>query len=194
MPISDTVRSHPRPGSNSDGLLVAGTLKGQRGRGGGGIGPEETLIAAPLTSGGHPNSNAPGRRKEDDVNIVVQGGAQQDQFVTENGISPTLAHASNTHQGHHQPKVVTYNWQSGGDVRLGVREDYTDALSKSQVPAVGVRRLTPRECERLQGFPDDWTQLGGTADSKRYSAVGDAVTVNVAEWIGGRLAGRGASA
>lgn len=55
-------------------------------------------------------------------------------------------------------------------------------------PGIGVRRLTPRECERLQGFPDDWTQLGDTPDSRRYSALGDAVTVNVAEWIGGRLA------
>ena len=52
---------------------------------------------------------------------------------------------------------------------------------------IGVRRLTPTECERLQNFPDGWTQLGDTADSKRYSALGDAVTVNVAEWIGGRL-------
>ncbi len=50
-----------------------------------------------------------------------------------------------------------------------------------------VRRLTPTECERLQGLPDGWTDLGGTPDSKRYAALGDAVTVNVAEWIGRRL-------
>lgn len=52
-------------------------------------------------------------------------------------------------------------------------------------PATGVRRLTPRECERLQSLPDDWTAHG--ADSKRYAALGDAVTANVAEWIGRRL-------
>ena len=52
-----------------------------------------------------------------------------------------------------------------------------------------VRRLTPVERERLQGFPDEWTQLGGTPDSRRYAALGDAVTVNVSEWIGRRLAG-----
>jgi DNA (cytosine-5)-methyltransferase 1 len=52
---------------------------------------------------------------------------------------------------------------------------------------VGVRRLTPTECERLQGFDDGWTQLGETPDSRRYSALGDAVTVNVSEWIGRRL-------
>jgi len=52
---------------------------------------------------------------------------------------------------------------------------------------MAVRRLTPVECERLQGFPDDWTQLGDTPDSRRYSGLGDAVTTTVAEWIGRRL-------
>lgn len=51
-----------------------------------------------------------------------------------------------------------------------------------------VRRLTPRECERLQGFPDDWTLIDEkTPDSRRYAALGDAVTVPVAEWIGRRI-------
>ena len=53
-----------------------------------------------------------------------------------------------------------------------------------------VRRLTPTECERLQGFPDGWTQIGTaekpTADSHRYKQLGNAVTVNVAEWIARR--------
>lgn len=45
-----------------------------------------------------------------------------------------------------------------------------------------VRRLTPVECERLQGFPDDWT--AGQADSHRYKQMGNAVTVNVAHYVG----------
>jgi DNA (cytosine-5)-methyltransferase 1 len=48
-----------------------------------------------------------------------------------------------------------------------------------------VRRLTPIECERLQGFPDDWTS--GQADSNRYKQMGNAVAVPVVEWIVGRL-------
>ncbi|TYL50057.1 DNA (cytosine-5-)-methyltransferase [Nocardioides sp. BGMRC 2183] len=57
-----------------------------------------------------------------------------------------------------------------------------------------VRRLTPLETERLQGFPDGWTNVdtfGGNIDkldSARYHACGNAVTVNVAEWLGGRIA------
>lgn len=57
--------------------------------------------------------------------------------------------------------------------------------------ASGVRRLTPRECERLQGFPDDWTLIPWkgkpSPDSRRYAALGNAVTVQVAEWIGQRI-------
>lgn len=49
-----------------------------------------------------------------------------------------------------------------------------------------VRRLTPRECERLQGFPDDWT--AGFVDATRYRMLGNAVAVPCAEWIGRRLA------
>jgi len=48
--------------------------------------------------------------------------------------------------------------------------------------ALQLRRLTPVECERLQGFPDDWT--AGLADSHRYKQMGNAVTVNVAHYIG----------
>ena len=44
-----------------------------------------------------------------------------------------------------------------------------------------VRRLTPVECERLQGFPDGWTD--GQADSNRYKQMGNAVAVPVVEWI-----------
>jgi len=48
-----------------------------------------------------------------------------------------------------------------------------------------VRRLTPTECERLQGFPDGWTDE--QSDTQRYKQMGNAVTVNVIEWIGSRL-------
>lgn len=44
-----------------------------------------------------------------------------------------------------------------------------------------VRRLTPLECERLQGFPDDWTV--SQSDSQRYKQMGNAVAVPVVEWV-----------
>lgn len=48
-----------------------------------------------------------------------------------------------------------------------------------------VRRLTPVECERLQGFPDDWT--AGQSDSTRYKQMGNAVAVPVVEWLIGNI-------
>ncbi len=52
----------------------------------------------------------------------------------------------------------------------------------------GVRRLTPIECERLQSLPDNWTApTGSEPDSRRYAALGDAVTASVGEWIGRRI-------
>ena len=54
------------------------------------------------------------------------------------------------------------------------------------VQTYGVRRLTPVECERLQAFPDGWTEPAGS-DSARYRAMGNAVTVNVVRWILARL-------
>jgi site-specific DNA-cytosine methylase len=56
------------------------------------------------------------------------------------------------------------------------------------IPEKIVRRLTPLECERLQGFPDDWTLVGEkSVDSSRYKQMGNAVTTNVIAWIGSRL-------
>ena len=57
-----------------------------------------------------------------------------------------------------------------------------------------VRRLTPRECERLMGFPDDWTLIpwkGKPAsecpDGPRYKAIGNSMAVPVVRWIGRRI-------
>lgn len=57
--------------------------------------------------------------------------------------------------------------------------------SRQIAVAFGVRRLTPLECERLQGFPDCWTD--GQSDAARYRQMGNAVTVPVIEWLGRRI-------
>lgn len=55
----------------------------------------------------------------------------------------------------------------------------------------GVRRLTPCECERLQGFPDNYTLVTyrkkPAADGPRYKAMGNSMCVNVMAWIGERI-------
>lgn len=49
------------------------------------------------------------------------------------------------------------------------------------------RRLTPTECARLQGFPDDWLDIEGASDSAKYRALGNAVAVPCVAWIAARL-------
>lgn len=92
-----------------------------------------------------------------------------------------------------------FNWQSGGDCRGLELKDTAQTLTKEQTPAallgMAVRRLTPRECERLQGFPDDYTLIpwrGKPAeqcpDGPRYKALGNSMAVPVMHWIGKRIA------
>jgi DNA (cytosine-5)-methyltransferase 1 len=88
----------------------------------------------------------------------------------------------------------------GGPTGVGATADnvmYT--MTKADVHGVAhamtVRRLTPRECERLQGFPDDYTLIpwrkkaaGDCPDGSRYKALGNSMAVNCMEWIGERIA------
>ena len=98
-------------------------------------------------------------------------------------------------------QTVIQRWGTGGgnvpaiafDTQFGSNantfEDVSSTLKASQQPPsfveTTVRRLTPTECERLQGFPDGWTD--GQADSNRYKQMGNAVAVPVVEWIIGRM-------
>lgn len=50
-----------------------------------------------------------------------------------------------------------------------------------------LRRLTPLESERLQGFPDEYTNIPKAADTPRYKAIGNSMTVHVMRWIGRRI-------
>ena len=71
--------------------------------------------------------------------------------------------------------TATYYKGIGNAERPGVKE------------GLRIRRLTPKECERLQGFPDDWTKLGvgdePISDSQRYKMCGNAVTTNVIQAV-----------
>lgn len=87
-------------------------------------------------------------------------------------------------------QVAQVQWASGGgktenDTAQALRANAETNYQFARIGAA-VRRLTPVECERLQGFPDNWT--AGFSDAARYRMLGNAVCVNVAEWIARRLA------
>jgi len=91
---------------------------------------------------------------------------------------------------------VEFGWNKSASQTMKIGET-CDALQASPTsnPAVAksssVRRLTPRECERLQGFPDDWTLVpyrdNPAKDGPRYKAIGNSMAVPVVRWIGRRI-------
>ena len=84
-----------------------------------------------------------------------------------------MVYMSNTNANMKQREQErTETWTLGTSTDFGIRE------------GMRIRKLTPKECERLQGFPDDWT-VG--SDTQRYKQCGNAVTVNVVEYIAKEL-------
>ena len=62
-----------------------------------------------------------------------------------------------------------------------IAQPYQDERMRGEVQLI--RRLTPLECERLQAFPDDWTNIPGASDSARYRALGNSVAIPCVEFI-----------
>jgi DNA (cytosine-5)-methyltransferase 1 len=114
---------------------------------------------------------------------------------------PMFAHAqhgTNTNEEVKPVGVDLYNNTTTGDVHVPLRTAGGHGAPACLVPSpYVVRRLTPRECERLQGFPDDWTAVPfrgkPAADGPRYKALGNSMAVNCMEWIGERIAAYEAS-
>ena len=68
-------------------------------------------------------------------------------------------------------------------------KDATDLIcQQAEAYAYLIRRLTPLECERLQGFPDGWTDIPDASDSARYKALGNSVAIPCVEFIISRIA------
>jgi len=123
-----------------------------------------------------------------------------DEGWQEGGVSPTL---NAFDMGDTRATVIVFHPHRSDGVRL--QGDTintltafmgTGGLNTPMVSTDSVRRLTPVECERLQGFPDDWTaqrydfkkdKVVEQADSSRYKQMGNAVAVPVVDWIIGRL-------
>ena len=119
-------------------------------------------------------------------NLTRKAGANPSSEVFHTLGAATLGDQA-PHVATHQRVAPTLNSSGAGTSRPGGQGAEPGFYISSDAP----RRLTPRECERLQGFPDDWTRLDDTgkemADGPRYRMMGNAVTVNVAEFIGAQL-------
>ena len=149
---------------------------------------------------GHP---APSRETREEVAACLTRGVGQ-RYDPETETLPVTVgslcartgraiSAQDAAQGHLQP--IAFGAQNSANQGDSVSEHVTPTLDKSKTPAAmtagSVRRLTPRECERLQGFPDDYTLIRyrnrTAADGPRYKAMGNSMAVPVMRWIGERI-------
>jgi DNA (cytosine-5)-methyltransferase 1 len=103
---------------------------------------------------------------------------------------PASGHSDGSHQG---VGVVCGDGQTVGTIRSNTRNNSDPATEAAMhiMHGMAVRRLTPRECERLQGFPDGYTDVTyrgkPAADGPRYRALGNSMAVPVMAWIGQRI-------
>lgn len=111
-----------------------------------------------------------------ELSPTLRAGGHTDSHANA-GVPPAIAFQSKA--SHHQsmnPDTISPSLQVGKSD--GVAAFYGSA----------VRRLTPKECERLQGFPDGYTKISDkTADGPRYKALGNSMAVPVMRWIGERI-------
>ena len=109
-----------------------------------------------------------------------RGAGQIASALTKNGVGISGADDNQAQAGHLVTPQVSQTLSTRFAAASG--QDLTPGLIQPCLR--GVRRLTPRECERLQGFPDDWTLILGASGSARYKAIGNSMAVPVMRWIG----------
>ena len=169
---------------------LSGTLKAN-----GNMNADDTYIipktASTLTGGGHSGG------LHSDMTVIQLNPSkesngrqpyQQNRVFDEKGISPALTR----HNSDFIIKQRSRGKNKGADLKICPTIS-SNAFQENNL-LNGVRRLTEIECERLQGFPDNWTQYGdynGTikpiAKTQRYKLIGNAVTVDIVELIAKRL-------
>jgi DNA (cytosine-5)-methyltransferase 1 len=135
--------------------------------------------------------------------LVFENHGIDGRYTGPHSVAPTMSAAYGT-GGNNVPLVASQNGQSklsaagnssvlcisgnaidrqpkNGGNGIGFQQDMSYTLTTVDRHAVCdaslIRRLTPTECERLQGYPDGWTDLPGASDSARYKALGNSVAI-----------------
>ena len=116
--------------------------------------------------------------------------------------SATLTNSNSYDHAGHESHLIVFDCRAGGNTGLSIGEipgtlrgdGHGGGHAAVLCNNAAVRRLTPREWERLQGLPDDYTRIpwrGRPAeqcpDGPRYNAIGNSMAVNVMRWIGERI-------
>jgi DNA (cytosine-5)-methyltransferase 1 len=126
------------------------------------------------------------------IAMVNMQGSKSNACVTNDGSSYTInaMHGHDVHAVAVAPTITATNDPS----RSPQSSEITQQVAAVHASTMQVRRLTPTECERLQGFPDGWTAIpwkkkpaDQCPDGPRYKALGNSMAVNCMEWLGERI-------
>lgn len=174
---SDLIVTPYTPSGFADYTEGVGTLKKDGGDIGGG---SETLITTTPPSYGIPG-NWIGRKPENGGNAI------EPMHDVSPCLTKTDRHAVVINDASiFEPKsAMDENWAES-TVKNALRANASKSSHCVVQPPL-VRRLTPLECERLQGFPDGYTFVNGAADGNRYKVTGNSMTVNVMKYIGAQI-------
>lgn len=190
------------PSSRKAGADVAGTLKGGSGKRGWESGCENTftpqIVGQAMSCKWAKGTSGPAGDEHHNL-VVSQYGEKAFALTSEGADASPCADRG--------PTVIAFTERGRSQGRtLEVQENLAYCLMNPgsggrthsrqiMTPQLKVRRLTPRECERLQGFPDDYTLIpyrgkpaADCADGPRYKALGNSMAVPVMRWIGERIA------
>ena len=195
----ESLRGDSAP-SRSAGVRVAATLTRGAESGGKGGYAGRRQVRSPCAS--TPRAGG-GRLDGESETLIPTNGGGFDDAVPFDTTQITSAQNRNNPKpgdpchplaaGAHAP-AVAFGWQNAAAQGMPV-DTIAPTLDKSKHPATAtataVRRLMPVECERLQGFPDNYTAITyrgkPAADGPRYKALGNSWAVNVARWVGWRI-------
>jgi DNA (cytosine-5)-methyltransferase 1 len=165
---------------------------------------ERVFIVGHIRGSSRPEVFPFGEASSKDIEQLNKPRHSNDRVYSIDGISPTL----NTMQGGNRQPFIRIQEATkkgyaeatvGQSINLSVPNSKTRRGRVSDIAQtldtgmqqhtltndMRIRRLTPTECERLQGFPDGWTE--GVSDTQRYKTLGNGVTVNVVEAIISKL-------
>lgn len=195
LSVGSRCERHPAAGTKAGKGAAAGSPPGSRGY------CEVGGVSETVTSKWRKGTGGPAGNECQNLTIAnaldrMAGGADDNDAQARHLVS-TVTHtlraegfdASEDGTGRGTPLVahtLTSGGHSSGVSAPGRRKE--GDVNLAPTGTAGVRRLTPVECCRLQGFPDDWFgRPNERPDAPRYAALGDAVTVTVAEWLGRRI-------
>jgi DNA (cytosine-5)-methyltransferase 1 len=203
LSIPEGLRGHPAPIHQArkeiTGTLTRSTFEGGPG---GGDGKDNGLIAGTLNANGKAAGSA--TTQDAESGLLICGGTENPDVAGTLGShcrNPSLdtcgalvvGALSDGSRGYSADAAAAGHYiafpANLSGTQCAAQSDLSPTLQTDNPTAVAggyfVRRLTPRECERLQDFPDDWT--AGFSDSVRYRMLGNAVNVAKLQWVMERL-------